>query len=199
MSTDYLTPTTELEAVNEILHAIGEAPVATLSGTLPTDASLALRRLRDNSRGLQSEGWSFNTDEDYTLAVDNDGKVPLPSNTLLCDPTEDLDIVARGQFLYDRKNHTFVLNKSVKVDIVRFLPWEDLPEYARQYLLATTGRVFQDRMLGDEGLHQFSAQDERMAWAGFLNAEARNADLNVVRNSNTIGSVVRRRDSQWRR
>jgi len=193
MSTDYLAPTTELEAVNEILAAIGEAPVGTLQGALPIDASTALSRLRSRSRGLQSTGWSFNTDLAYTLSADNDGRVPLPRNALNVDPCDDLDLVVRGQYIYDRKNHTFVIDDDVDVDIVRFLPWEDLPEYARQFLFISTGRTFQDRMLGDEGLHQFNAADERLAWSKFLDAEALNADYNVIRDSWSVGRIVSRR------
>lgn len=193
MSTDYLAPTTELEAVNEILAAIGEAPVGTLQGALPIDASTALKRLRSRSRGLQASGWSFNTDYAYTLPKNAQGKVPLPVNALMVDPVDDLDIVPRGQFLYDRVNHTFVLNKDVTVDIVRFLPWEDLPEYARQFLFISTSRTFADRMLGDEALHQYTADDEKLAWANFLDAEARNADLNILRDSWSAARVIKRR------
>lgn len=193
MSTDYLAPTTELEAVNEILAAIGEAPVGTLLGALPIDASTALNRLRSRSRGLQSSGWSFNTDEGYELAVDGDGRVPVPRNALNVDATETNDIVTRGQYLYDRVNHTFNIGQSVKVDIVRFLPWEDLPQYVRQYLFIATARIFQDQMLGDESLHQYSSQDELTAWAAFLDAESRNADLNVIRDSWSVGRIVVRR------
>jgi len=195
MSTDYLAPTTELEAVNEILAAIGEAPVGTLSGALPVDASTALTRLRSRSRNLQAQGWSFNTDEGYTLPADNDGKVAIPRNALNVDPVDNNDLVVRGQFIYDRVNHTFVIDDDVEVDIVRFLPWEDLPQYARAFLFVATARTFQDQMIGDESLHQFTATDERMAWAAFMDAEARNADHNVIRDSWSVGRVVRRRQS----
>lgn len=193
MSTEYLAPTTELEAVNTILAAIGETPVGTLLGALPIDASIALTRLRTRSRGLQSSGWSFNTDEGYTLAVDNDGKVPIPRNALNVDATESNDIVTRGDFLYDRANHTFVIDEEVVVDIVRFLPWEDLPEYVRQYLFISTARTFQDQMLGDESLHTYTEKDEKLAWVAFLDAEARNADFNVLRDSSAVSRVLRRR------
>lgn len=193
MSTDYLAPTTELEAVNEILAAIGETPVGTLSGALPIDASMALTRLRARSRGLQAQGWSFNTDEAYTLAVDNDGKVPVPRNALRVDAVDSYDYVTRGGFLYDRVNHTFVIDEDVSVDIVRMLAWEDLPEYARQFLFIATARLFQDRMLGDESLHNFTETDEKVAWTAFLDSEALNADLNVLRDSFSVSRVLRRR------
>jgi hypothetical protein len=190
---DYLAPTTELEAVNEILASIGETPVSTLSGSLPIDASMALARLRSRSRGLQMQGWSFNTDYEYTLAVDDDGRVPLPAATLRVDPVEDNDLVQRGLFLYDNVEHTYVIDEDVDVDLVTMLDWDDLPEYVRQYLFIATARVFQDRMLGDEALHQYTADDERGAWALFLECEGQNADINFLRDSYSINRVVRRR------
>ncbi len=193
MSTTYLAPTTELEAVNEILAAIGETPVGTLSGALPIDASMALSRLRTRSRGLQAQGWSFNTDEDYTLSPDTSGKVPIPGNALRVDASDSYDFVARGSFLYDRVNHTTNIGKTVKVEIVRMLPWSDLPEYVRQYLFVGTARTFQDRMLGDESLHSYTEADERAAWAAYLDSESLNADLNVLRHSPTVSRILRRR------
>lgn len=193
MSTDYLAPTTELEAVNIILAAIGETPVGTLSGALPVDASTALLRLRNKSRSLQTEGWSFNSDDGFTLPKDNAGKVPVPVNALNVDATDSNDYVVRGQFFYDRTNHTFFINKDIKADIVRFLPWDDLPEYARNFVFISVARTFQDQMLGDESLHQFTQEDERVAWASFLNSEARNADLNVLTDNYTISRIFRRR------
>lgn len=191
--TDYLTPTTELEAVNEILAVIGEAPVASLTGSLPTDAAMALNRLRTRSRGLQAQGWSFNTDHDYELAVDANNEIPLPNNALSVDAVDDLNIVTRGRKLYDRVKHTYKIGKNIKVDIIRFLPFEELPEYARQFLFISTGRRFQDQLLGDADLHQFTRDDESAAWAAFLNSEAEHGDYNVIRESAPVNRVVRRR------
>jgi hypothetical protein len=193
MPTSYLAPTTELEAVNEILAAIGETPVSTLSGSLPIDASMALTRLRSRSRGLQMQGWSFNTDDEYTLAVDGDGKVPVPGSALRVDPVNTNDYVVRGSFLYDRIEHTYVIDEAVDCDVIWMLPWDDIPEYARQYLFIGTARTFQDRMLGDESLHQYTAEDERIAWGVFLECEAQNADLNVLTDSYSVNRVIRRR------
>ena len=53
--------TTELEAVNIMLAAIGEAPINSLIGTLPVDARIAQSTLTEVNKSVQSEGWSFNT------------------------------------------------------------------------------------------------------------------------------------------
>lgn len=57
-----MTPASELDAVNAMLSAVGEAPVASLSGTLPTNVTLARNLLSLTTREVQSEGWRFNTE-----------------------------------------------------------------------------------------------------------------------------------------
>ena len=51
--------TTELIAVNEILASVGQGPVNTLDDTNP-DVAIIQRTLKQISREVQTEGWSFN-------------------------------------------------------------------------------------------------------------------------------------------
>ena len=46
--------TTELEAINIMLAAIGEAPVNSLLGTLPVDVKIAQNLLTEQSKSVQS-------------------------------------------------------------------------------------------------------------------------------------------------
>ena len=48
--------TTELEAINIMLAAIGEAPVNSLIGTLPVDVKLAQSTLTEFNKEIQSGG-----------------------------------------------------------------------------------------------------------------------------------------------
>jgi len=77
--------TTELEAVNTILSAIGEAPINSLSGTLPIDATQAKNLLTEISREVQAAGWHYNSFYDYTLSRDTDNKIPLADNIMRVD------------------------------------------------------------------------------------------------------------------
>lgn len=184
-----LTPTTELEAVNALLHTIGEAPVNTLTGSLPVDASMARRLLHRKSRTLQTKGWAFNQDLDLPLSPMTDGTIPVPNNALSIDPVyRDRRLTIRAGKLYDRTLRTDVFTSPVLVNITYFLPFEELPEYARQYITVSAGRQFQDGTLGDESLHRYTAQDEMAAWADFLNVEVEQGDYNVLRDS---ASVIR--------
>ena len=54
----------ELPAINQILAAVGQAPVTTLDQPNP-DVAIAYDTLLQVSREVQSEGWTFNREEHY--------------------------------------------------------------------------------------------------------------------------------------
>jgi hypothetical protein len=188
-----LTPTTELEAVNALLRTISEAPVNTLQGALPVDASKAVQLLHSKSREIQTESWAFNTDIDLPLAVTTTGTIPVPNNTLSVDAVDpSLRLVIRAGKLYDRAKRTSTFTAPVRVNITYFLPFDELPEYVRQYITVSAGRQFQDGTLADDAIHRFTAQDEMTARARFMAAEVEQGDYNVLRDSYSSNRVVRR-------
>lgn len=75
-----LSATTELQAVNAMLSAIGEAAVASVD-TARADVELAVNILKDKTRTTLDKGWKFNTEfglaltaaEDDLAWVDPDG------------------------------------------------------------------------------------------------------------------------------
>lgn len=197
MPADTLTPTSELEAVNTLLASIGESPVGSLLGVLPVDAAAARALVSHFSRQLQKTGWSFNTEFAYRLSPDANGEIILPPDTLKVDTVAAPDLVQRGNRLYDPVEHTFAIGEAVEVDLVRGLPFDQLPETARSFVTIAAMRRFQDRFLGDSEAHTFSSRDEAQARAEFLADEADAADLNVL-DAPTPSRILRRRSRQWR-
>lgn len=67
-----IAPTTELEAINGMLAAIGESPVAQAEIENPStpDVEMAVNILRDTHREALLEGWRFNVEFGYQLADD---------------------------------------------------------------------------------------------------------------------------------
>lgn len=180
------TPTTVLEAVNQIIATIGEPPVNSVEDNGVIDAVMALQALSAVNRAVQLKGWHWNTEENYPIAATYpEGELRLPKNTLKVDTTgadADLDLVQRGQRLYDRRNHTFLIGKSVKVEIVFLLPFEELPEAARTYITIKAARRFNEGQIGSELLSQFSLRDEQMALFALEDAEGETADHNILNN-----------------
>ena len=101
------TRTSELEAVNTILSTIGEAPLNSLTGSLPVDGTIAKNVLSEVAREVQSQGWHFNTHINVTLTRNTDNKIPLATNVVRVeiDPRKyskgDYNIVQRDTFLYN--------------------------------------------------------------------------------------------------
>ena len=143
-----LSATTKLEAVNIMLSTIGENPVNSLTSGL-VDAELAETILGSVSKAVQSEGWNFNTEKKVSFSADSSGHIILPANILRADATVEadaLDLVQRGLKMYDKKNHTYNINKAVNLDTIIELEFEILPEVARRYITLKAARIFQDQL-----------------------------------------------------
>ena len=182
--------TTELDAVNIMLFSIGEAPVSVLTEAGLADVAIAKVMLAETNRRVQAKGWDFNTDLNYDLALNADSKVAIPTNALRIDTSYGKPLVQRAGFFWDRQNNTFILDGAVKADIVRYLPFEDLPESARYFIAVKAARVFQKKMLGDDSIEVFTGKEEADAKADMEDAEQSSAGRNVL-NTNEIRQMTR--------
>jgi hypothetical protein len=192
-----LSGTTQLEAVNTLLHTIGEAPVNSLTGTLPIDATLANNTITEISREVQAAGWHFNSFYKYTLSLDTDSKIPLADNIMRVDldvsqyPTSTYDVIKRGSFLFNKQGNTFVFDKALDAKVILFLPFTELPENARRYITIRGARVFQDRTLGANTLHRFGQIDEANALAVLKQEETDTSDTNIFNSYDTFNIISR--------
>ena len=189
--------TTNLEAVNTMLHTISEAPVNSLTGTLPLDASLAKNTLSEINREVQSAGWKFNSRYDYTLSLDTDSKIPLAANIMRVDldinkySPGTYDVIKQGDFLYNLVGNTFTFTKALDAKVILYLDFTDLPENARRYITIRAARIFQDRTIGGNNLHNFTSVDERNALAVLRQEEAETADHSIFNNYDTWNIINR--------
>lgn len=195
--TEAITPTTELEAVNEMLRVIGESPVSSLGddeeGT-NSDVASAYGLLRSISRMVQAKGWNFNHEFNYPLTVDASDEIPVPANTIRVKVPKTYGFwVLRGLKLYDRENQvtTTTATGPFYVEILLFLPWTDLPESARRYIFTKAAKMFADAQLGDQYQHQYSAAAEAEALSTLKEEEGDTADYNILDNPQ-VGYAARR-------
>lgn len=189
--------TTKLDAVNTMLFTIGESPVNTLEGGTVVDAVTAEQTLDRVSRQIQSEGWSFNTEKCFPLMRQAFAPfvIYVPDTALSCDPTDKtMNIVVRGGRLYDLDNHTFTFPDTPKIDcdIIWSLPFEDIPETARNYITIRAARIFQAGAVSSETLNSFSDRDEYEAKARFRKTVARVRDKNLLTASSSVARILAR-------
>lgn len=174
--------TTKLEAVNEVLAGIGESPVSSLSSGFTT-ASTAEQKLNSVSKAVQETGWFFNTETELELLPDSNGNIYLPSNTLRADEHEKGGtLVQRGLRLYDNKKHSYRFTQPVKIDVVVELPWDELPQAAREYIQYRTKRLFQADYMGEINLMKAQSEEEAAALYRLKQADSESGDFNIFDN-----------------
>ena len=186
--------TTELECINIMLAAIGEAPVNSLTGTVPVDVRMAQSTLTEVNKQVQSEGWSFNTEIDVTLTRDANNNVVLGTDVLRVDAqTHDhpsIDPIQRGLKLYDRKNNTFIFDEDLKCTVVYFRSFDELPEQARSYMTIKAARIFVDRFVSDQSLRTYTEGDEIRARSVLMETDLSNADHNMLIGDPAISDAI---------
>lgn len=154
------TPATELEAVNEMLHDIGERPVNTLENASRLDVVRAIRSLAVVNRMTQETGWWFNR-ETIVVGLGANNKYTLSDDIVHVEVIEGgpttpeggypVELVQRGLVLYDRNNSTDTFastSEDVVLQVVRLLDFADLPATAREYVYCAASIRFQSRTLG---------------------------------------------------
>jgi hypothetical protein len=176
-----ITRTTELEAVNTILSTIGEAPLSTLTGSLPVDGTTAKNILNEISREVQSAGWHFNSHYKVDLTRDSNNKIPVGTEELNNKyDKSSYDVVQRGSYLYNlAKNEETFTQDFTDNTLVYILDFLKLPEQARRYITIRSARVFHDRTLGANTIHKFSSEDEARSLAVMRQAEAHTGDHTI--------------------
>ena len=191
------TRTTELEAVNTILSTIGEAPLSTLTGSLPVDGTTAKNILNEISREVQSAGWHFNTQYKVDLTRDTTNKVPIGTDVVRVELSNkydksSYDVVQRGTYLFNLAKNSETFDQDFTENtLIYLLDFDKLPEQARRYITIRSARVFHDRTLGANTLHKFSSEDEARSLSVMKQAEMQTGD-NTIFDSDLQKYIVNR-------
>ena len=168
--------TQELPAVNQILASVGQAPVTTLDQTNP-DVAIAYDTLIQISREVQAEGWTFNTEYKVKLTPDINDQIVYPSNVLQMNLSDgegygSKAAIRKNDKLYDRVNHTDIwTDETVKVDIVYFYDWVDLPIPIQDFITARAATIVSTKIVGDPQQHKYLSTREQLARANALEYE----------------------------
>ena len=198
-------PTTEakkeLDAINQVLASVGQAPVTTADSANP-DVAIAEETLLYVNKEVQSEGWTFNKQEYYEVTPDTNEHIVLSSlgNILQIDLNRDhskTDAAHRTtkeaiikadandsskQKLFDKYggdngNGTFKWGtEAIRVDIVWLFDWHDVPNPIQDYIVARTATLVSSRIVGDPSQYQMLQQREANARANALEYECNQGD-----------------------
>ena len=180
-----LARTTFIQAVNRVLQMLGEAPINSLDGQFGL-AQQAQDSINDVSRKIQTEGWSFNTDYERLLmrdAITNEITVGANVSRVRVDPYSypDIDVVQRGNRLYDRRAGSYQFEEDLYADVTYILEWDEVPEYAHQYFTIKAGRQLQEAILGSADLSKINIAAEAEAHSLFLEEETARGEHSWLR------------------
>jgi hypothetical protein len=177
--------TTQLQAINQMLTGIGQAPVVSLDIANPEIAT-ALSILDSVNREVQGEGWHFNTEINYPFTPANDDIITIPENVLQITDNKNSNVqqyqtVIRGGKLYDKISHSFTswTVSPVLCDVVWLFDFEDLPQVFQDYIAQRAARVFAGSVVGSKEMFQFNQQDEGILRANCIAYDTDTSGVNI--------------------
>lgn len=141
----------ELDAVNDILGAIGESPVNTLEGDANVDVVNAKRILQQVNRLEQARGWTFNIEEEVTLTPDVfSNLIPYLSTYLKLEGSGGERYNNRAGYVYDRENKTDRFTGPITVNLIELKTFDEMPEVFKRYVITKAAQRFNTQFFGDD-------------------------------------------------
>jgi hypothetical protein len=166
--------TTQLQAINQMLVGIGQAPVVSLDIANPEIAT-ALSILDSMNREVQGEGWHFNTEINYPFTPDANGEITVPANVLQISDNKTSNVqayqtVLRSGKLYDKISHSysFPTGNPLRCDVVWLFDFEDIPQVFQDYVTQKAAIAFAGSVVGSKEMFQFNRVDEALLRANCL-------------------------------
>ena len=147
------------------------------------DVAIALNTLREVSREVQAEGWSFNKEYDYPITPDSNNEVKISNDILQMDLNQSYtqnmnrDSINRGGKLYDRTKHSYKwTDETLYVDITWEMSWGSIPEPVQAFIVARAASIVSSRIIGDPNQYQMLQQKEAFARSMALEYECNQGD-----------------------
>ena len=145
--------------------------------------AIALNTLREVSREVQSEGWSFNKESDYPITPDSSNEVIIANNILHMDLNRtytqnlDRDSINREGKLYDKTAHSFTwTDATLYVDVIWYFDWSSIPTVIQAFIIARAAAIVSSRIIGDPNQYQILIQKEAFAKSTALEYECNQGD-----------------------
>lgn len=195
----------KLFAVNVLLQAIGEAPVNSIEVSESVDVAAAVQTLDEISLAVQARGWHWNREHGLSLAPNSENNIVLPANNLRVvkayrEASQLPERVSeRGSRLYDQTNKTYQFTEPLKVDLILYLAFDELPAYAVRYITIRAAKQFQGRLQTNSLVDRITDEEVGDAIATMEQAEdeaqTHNSITGNAQNYNRTHGRARRRVS----
>ena len=184
---------TELSAVNQVLGAIGQAPITALDFANP-EISYIYQLLQECNRDVQSEGWSFNTETHVTKTPDANNQILVTSDVLQVDMSGDfanrnVNVIIKDGKLYDKVQHTNEFTKAkgllnndgtIDLDYVYLLEFTDLPQPFKRLVIYRAATRAAAQLVSNPQLVQMLQQNEVRAQSYCMEYECNQGDYTMM-------------------
>ena len=152
------------------------------------DVAIALNTLREVSREVQAEGWTFNKEYNYIITPNSNDEYVIPNNVLQIDLNRthtsniNRDAVNRNGKLYDRnasgkeKDPYKWEDDKLYVDITWYFDWDTIPDPIQAFIVARAASITSSRIVGDPNQYQMLQQKEAFARAMAMEYECNQGD-----------------------
>lgn len=191
---------TTLDVVNECLGTLGEAPLNSLLEPHEFRGT-AQRELDRASKRIQSRGWWYNL-EAATLTPGPDGQIYLPGDCLKWQSgVRSSDMLVRGQAkpwlvqrgprLYDTRTQSYVITDTVVGELVREIPFDQVPHAVNDYIAAEAILKFQSSFDADNSRRQELTQRWTIARSEANAENTRQLAVNLLNNNSSLSRIKR--------
>ncbi|CBW54801.1 putative tail tubular protein A [Pantoea phage LIMElight] len=167
-----------LEAINISLRAIGESEVVSESTSNPT-AGIIKSAITQHRRSLLATGWWFNTVE-QTITPTADYRITPPSNALAIYGITGNKLAVRDGWLYDLINQSNRFTEATYIKAFIDYDFEDLPEYAAQYIANRVAAETYRNDIGVDSNFQSLTSDSEECYSLLFREHARNQSRSTV-------------------
>ena len=188
---------TKLQAINQMLLAAGEAPVADLANNSGIDTGVAETLLEQASLDFQIRGLANNKlirkitpDAEgriyFQVGEDSDEEGIISADLMSAHINSNNEVIVAKIYndgtgssgsvkLYNFTDETDIwdTNQTYYIEVIKKLKWDHLDTTAQRAILATASRQYQNLTQGDPSTDQFLGYQGEM-----FNAKGRAADIN---------------------
>lgn len=186
-----LTTQTELDAINQMLSAIGSDPVTTLEESTDIDVINARRLLKEVSRHVQRQGWDFNkTTRTYTPDA-NTNRIAWDDTIITLKSKDNNVYVKRGNYLFNMTEDTYSFTEPVEVEVIYGVEFDDLPDCFKEYVTAKAAIDFQARYFSDASVSQDLQYALQIAHQDIVQYDMEMQDANIL-NLAGVSEVLQR-------
>lgn len=189
---------TTLEVVNDCLATMGETPLNTLTEPHEFKAS-AQRALSRANKSIQAVGWWCNL-EAATYVPGPNGQIQLPGDALKWQSgTRSSDkllrsvakpwIIQRGNRLYDTREGSYQITEEVTGELVRLVPFEELPLVLNEFIAAQAVLRFQSNFDADNSKRAELTENWKVARIDARAEQIRQAAVNFRHSNSTLSRI----------